>query len=414
MRKKPLNIICCLATMLTIFACSKPLSNELETSLSAVTNVSEKADLLAFSHPGLLHTQADFNRMATKVNANAQPWKLGWEKLINNSRSQLSWVARPTDTVIRGGTGQNYTAFMNDIAAAYQTALRWKVSGDVAYANKSIEIMNAWSARLKAITGNADRYLAAGIYGYQFANAAEIMRTYSGWSITDFNRFKNMMLTVFYPLNDRFLKEHNDACITNYWANWDLCNMASILAIGVLCDDQVKYNQAIDYFKNGAGNGSINHAVWMVHSSTRGQWQEAGRDQPHSIMGVGLMAAFCEMAWNQGDDMYGWNNNRFMAGAEYVAEYNRGNSVPYAPYNWGTGQNCAPMSQTIISEAGRGEARPVWEMIYNHYVKRKGITLPASAALAVQVRPEGGGGDYGPNSGGYDQLGFGTLTFTRD
>lgn len=39
-----------------------------------------------------------------------------------------------------------------------------------------------------------------------------------------------MMLGVFYPLNDRFLREHNDACITNYWANWDLCNMASIMA----------------------------------------------------------------------------------------------------------------------------------------------------------------------------------------
>jgi hypothetical protein len=28
------------------------------------------------------------------------------------------------------------------------------------------------------------------------------------------------------------------------------------------------------------------------------------------------------------------------------------------------------------------------------------------------VRPEGGGGDYGPNSGGYDQLGYGTLMAT--
>ncbi|MFC6100233.1 alginate lyase family protein [Olivibacter domesticus] len=412
MRKKPLNILLGLSMMLAVSACSKPAGQELEANLSKKANSPNQ--VLAFTHPGLLHTEADFTRMRDKVNANAEPWLSGWNKLTANGRSQLSWVARPTDTVIRGGTGQNYAAFMYDVAAAYQTALRWKVSGDVAYANKSIEIMNAWSARLKAVTGNADRYLAAGIYGYQFANAAEIMRTYSGWDTADFNRFKNMMLTVFYPLNDRFLREHNDACITNYWANWDLCNMASILAIGVLCDDQAKYDQAINYFKNGAGNGSINKAVWTLHSPTRGQWQEAGRDQGHSIMGVGLMASFCEMAWNQGDDMYGWNNNRFMAGAEYVAEYNRGNTVPYSTYNWGTGQNCAPMSQTVISAAGRGEARPVWEMIYNHYVKRKGMNLPACAGIATQVRPEGGGGDYGPNSGGYDQLGFGTLTFTRD
>jgi len=34
------------------------------------------------------------------------------------------------------------------------------------------------------------------------------------------------------------------------------------------------------------------------------------------------------------------------------------------------------------------------------------------ATYAALVRPEGGGGDYGPNSGGFDALGYGTLTFS--
>lgn len=367
-----------------------------------------------FVHPGLLHTEADFTRMRAKVNAGAQPWKGSWDLLVANSHSQLGYVARPTDTVIRGGTGQNYPQLYNDIAAAYQCALRWKISGDVAYANKSISIMNAWSSALQHLTGNADRFLAAGIYGYQFANAAEIMRTYSGWAAADFTRFKNMMLNEFYPLCENFLTNHNDACITNYWANWDLCNMAAILAIGVLCDRRDLYNRAINYFKTGAGNGSITHAVWYLHSGTLGQWQESGRDQGHCTLGIGLMGSFCEMAWNQGDDMYGFDNNRFMKGAEYVAQYNTGNTVPYTTYTWGTGQNCAQMSQTVVSSAGRGNIRPVWEMVYNHYANRLGLSVPGIAAFAAQHRPEGGGGNYGSTSGGYDQLGFGTLTFTRD
>lgn len=368
----------------------------------------------SFVHPGLLHTEADFARMRTKVNAGAQPWKGSWDILVANSRSQLTWAARPVDTVRRGGDRQNYGQLMNDIAAAYQTALRWKITGDVAYANKSIEIMNAWSANLRFVTGNADRFLAAGIYGYQFANVAEIMRTYSGWAAADFERFKDMLLTKFYPLSDDFLNDHNDACITNYWANWDLCNMAFILSLGVLCDRRDLYNRAIGYFQNGAGNGSITHAVWYLHSSTLGQWQESGRDQGHCTLGIGLMGAFCEMAWNQGDDMYGYDNNRFMKGAEYVAKYNIGDSVPYVTYNWGTGQNCAAASQTVISGAGRGNIRPVWEMVYNHYANRMGLSVPAMAAYAAIHRPEGGGGNYGTASGGFDQLGFGSLTFTRD
>ncbi|HEU0185819.1 MAG TPA: RICIN domain-containing protein [Blastocatellia bacterium] len=367
----------------------------------------------AFVHPGMLHTEADFARMRAQVNANAQPWRSGWDRLVANPHAQLDWTPRPFATVIRGGDGQNYTVLYNDIHAAYQTALRWKISGDTAYADKSVQILNAWSSTLTTVNGNADRFLAAGIYGYQFANAAEIMRTYSGWAAADFNRFKNMMLNVFYPLNHQFLVGHNDACITNYWANWDLCNMASILAIGVLCDDQAKFDEAINYFKNGAGNGSINHAVPFLHPGGLGQWQESGRDQGHSTLGIGLMGAFCEMAWNQGQDMYGWDNSRFRAGAEYVARYNLGNSVPFTAYNWGSGQNCTPMSQTVISSAGRGDNRPIWEMVYNHYANRLGQSVSESAAYAAQNRPEGGGGDYGPNSGGYDQLGFGTLTFTR-
>ncbi|BAV06996.1 Por secretion system C-terminal sorting domain-containing protein [Filimonas lacunae] len=384
------------------------------TSAVLALTTAGTAHTQAFIHPGLLHTEADFTRMRTKVNAAAQPWKGSWDILVANGRSQLTYTPNPVDTVRRGGTGENYSRLFNDIAAAYQTALRWKITGDAAYADKSIAIMNAWSNTLQYVTGNADRFLASGIYGYQFANAAEIMRTYSGWAATDFTRFQNMLLTKFYPLCDDFLLNHNTACITNYWANWDLCNMAAILAIGVLCDRRDLYSRAIDYFKTGAGNGSITHAVWYLHSSTLGQWQESGRDQGHSTLGIGLLASFCEMAWNQGDDMYGYDSNRFMKGAEYVAQYNTGNTVPYTTYTWGNGQNCAQMSQTIISDASRGNLRPVWEMVYNHYANRMGLSVPGIAAYATLHRPEGGGGNYGTTSGGFDQLGFGSLTFTRD
>jgi hypothetical protein len=188
--------------------------------------------------------------------------------------------------------------------------------------------------------------------------------------------------------------------------------MASILAIGILCDDQAKVNQAITYFKTGAGNGSILHAVPFLYSGGLGQWQESGRDQGHTMLGVALMGAFCQMAWNQGQDMFGYSGNRFMQGCEYIARYNLGQSVPFTTYTWGTGQNCARRSQTVISSASRGQNRPVWELVYNHYAKLRGLSVPNITAYAARVRPEGGGGDYGSDSGGFDQLGFGTLTCT--
>ncbi|WP_168801444.1 RICIN domain-containing protein [Glycomyces buryatensis] len=362
-------------------------------------------------HPGMLHTQADLDRMYARVSTNQEPWRAGWEKLIANSHAQSTWTARPTDVIIRGGDGQNYPQLYNDIHAAYQNALRWRVSGNTAHRDKAVQILNAWSSTLTAVNGNSDRFLASGIYGYQFCCAADLVRGASGFNL---GAFQDMMTSIFLPMNNSFLTNHNDACITNYWANWDLCNMASKLAIGIICDDSSIINQAVDYFWNGEGNGSIYNAIPFVHNGFLAQWQESGRDQGHSIMGIGLMSSIMEMAWNQGIDLYSARDLAFGKAAEYVARYNLGyNDLPFTTYSWGTGQNCAYREQTVMGEGGRGQLRPVWEMVYNHYSVRRGLRMPNVARMAALVRAEGGGGDYGTTSGGFDTLGFGTLAHTR-
>jgi hypothetical protein len=380
---------------------------------AGVISLDRRADAApaTFTHPGGLHNWGDLNRAKVRVAAGNDPWLSGWNRLTANSHAQSTWQPNPQATIIRGGTGENYGILYNDIHAAYQNALRWWVQGTTAHGDCARNILNAWSAKLTTLTGNADRFLAAGIYGYQFAGVAELMRGYSGF---DLARFKTMMLNVFYPLNNQFLLNHNDACITNYWANWDLCTMNSILAIGILCDDASKYDQAVNYFKSGAGNGSIQHAIPFVYDDQGlAQWQESGRDQGHTMMGMGQMGAFCEMAWNQGEDLYGYDNNRFMKAAQYVAKYNLGQDVPFTKYTWGTGQNCAYQEHTVISSASRGQLRPVWDILHYHYTRRKYLSVPYISAMAAQVRPEGGGGDYGSTSGGFDQTGFGTLAYAK-
>ncbi|MEO7496381.1 MAG: LamG-like jellyroll fold domain-containing protein [Massilia sp.] len=368
-----------------------------------------------FSHPGLLHTEADFTRM--RANLGAEPWLSTWNRLMANNHTFPAYTPHPQPVVYRGNDGvhaENYWLLYNDVAAAYLCALRWKISGTVDYADKAVAIMNGWSNVLTAIGGDTNGFLVAGIQGYEFANAAEIMRTYSGWAPADFARFQTMMRNVFYPLNHDFLIRHNGTDITHYWANWDLCNMSSLLAIGVLCDDQAIFDEAVNYFKGRAGNGASSQAIYYVHPGNLGQWQESGRDQGHTTLGISLMGAFCEMAWNQGLDLYGWDNNRFLAGAEYVAKSNLIESgttfytVPYVTYN-----NADNVNQTVFSTGSQGMVRPCWALVYNHYVNRKGLAAPYCKKFAALVAPEGGGGDYGPNSGGYDQLGFGSLTCAR-
>lgn len=369
----------------------------------------------AFAHPGLLHTRADLARMAAKVKVGAAPYTAGFARLTANRHAQSGWTPNPQATVYRGaGSPQNYATLYNDIHAAYQNGLRHHVSGDSAYADTAVAILNAWSAKLTSLEGSADRFLAAGLYGYQFANAAELVRDHPDF---DLSRFQEMLTKVFAPLSDDFLVRHNGAVVTNYWTNWDLCAMACVLATGIFCDDSSQVARAIDYFKNGEGLGSLKHAIPVVYDDGLAEWLEAGRDQGHALLGVGLMGTFCEMAWNQGYDLYGYDDSRFLKGAQYVAKWGMGGEVSYTANTRAKGAIGGWSGrETASAAAGVDPAmtRPIWAMIANHYTKRRGLSASYVTRIAAKSSPEGGGGDYGPNSWGYDQLGFGTLAFTRD
>ncbi|MGJ3703455.1 LamG-like jellyroll fold domain-containing protein [Variovorax sp. AFSI2.2] len=360
------------------------------------------------THPGLLSTEADLTRIRDKLAASQQPWVAGWGALLGSGRSHLSTAPRPQETVIRGVDGQNFGLMFSDMQRAHQLALRWKISGDEDYAKKSVEFLNAWSSTLTKLGGNSNVFLASGLYGYQWANAAELMRTYPGWANEDVARFQAMLLNVFYPLCHDFLVNHNNSevrKVTHYWANWDLCNICSVYAIGVFCDRPDLTAEAVSYYKSGRGNGASAHNVYFVHPGHLGQWQESHRDQGHSTLGIALAGALCEMAWNQGEDLYGYWNNRLLAGAEYVAKTNlsdpNGNpyTMPFTPYTGVHG--------TGTATAGTGHFRPCFELIYNHYVNRKGLSAPWTKATVEKVRPE-------RFDGTGDSPGLGTLLYSRD
>ncbi|CCK29778.1 hypothetical protein BN159_5399 [Streptomyces davaonensis JCM 4913] len=368
----------------------------------------------AYAHPGLLHTRTDLDRMAKKVGKGAAPYTGGFARLTANRHSQSTWTANPQATVYRGaGSPENYAILYNDIHAAYQNALRGHVSGDDAHLDAAVTVLNAWSGKLTQLAGSADRFLAAGLYGYQFANAAELVRDHPDFELA---RFQEMLSTVFGAVSDDFLVRHNGAVVSNYWTNWDLAAMACVLATGILCDDKAQVARAVDYFKHGEGLGSIRHAIPVLHDDGLGEWLEAGRDQGHALLGVGLMGTFCEMAWNQGIDLYGYDDSRFLKGAQYVAKWAMGGDVPFTASTRKKGAIGGWSGSETVTEAAPVDpamTRPIWAMIANHYTRRRTLDASYVIRIAAQSGPEGGGGDYGPNSGGYDQLGFGTLAFTR-
>jgi hypothetical protein len=352
-----------------------------------------RAESKPFVHPGLLHGREDLEFIRRQVAAGAQPWKAGFEKLRDDPQSSADYRMRgPFEVVGRGAdvANRHNAEMVLDGSAAYQNALMWCVTGDEAHAKKAVEILNAWSRTLKKMEGR-DVQLAAGLDGFKFASAAELMRsTYPAWRAADVERCRRMLTDVVYPPIKDFATFAN--------GNWDAACIRTMMAIGVFCDDRAVYDRAVAYFKSGTGNGRLTHYV----INDAGQCQESGRDQPHAQLGLGLLAEACEIAWHQGDDLYATADNRLLKGFEYTARYNLGEDVPFVPFTDTTHKYTARK----ISPRGRGRLRPTYELVWNHYTNRRGIPAPFSRRAAEKLRPEG-------NGFGADHTGFGTLLFSR-
>ena len=71
-----------------------------------------------FVHPGCLSTQADLNRMKAKVDAGAQPWTAGYQRLLQAPYCNLNHDADPRPIVyVDSSEGQNnYIVLARDAA----------------------------------------------------------------------------------------------------------------------------------------------------------------------------------------------------------------------------------------------------------------------------------------------------------
>ncbi|KAF7556698.1 hypothetical protein G7Z17_g1190 [Cylindrodendrum hubeiense] len=419
-------------TIVTLFWCisvaaASPVAENQDTSLNALFSRGKGGDNKKFVHPGALHTIKDIKRVRKRVQAQEQPWYRAWQHLESKNFAQTTWVPTPQSVLVRGSNAtwpttpaQNYGYAYRDAHSAYMLTLRWLIGGNTSYADHAVEILDGWGAKLVDINGTEDKFLAAGLYGYQFANAAELLRVYPGWDKANQTVFGNMLNNVFAKYNRAFLDHHNYKT-SFYYANWDLCNIASLMAIGIFNDNKTMYNHAVDYWKNGLPGGVVVNGALPFFSianyTEEGsgkklmQIQESGRDQGHSLLCLALIGVIGQQGYNQGVDLYSTFGREILNAAEYVTKYNVNETVPYTPYTSWEGL------LEVISPKSRSGIRPGVEAIYSHYAELKGLNASWTETYRDHVNSylsanvEGGGGDYGPNSGGYDAFGHGTLMY---
>ncbi|HEX9046837.1 MAG TPA: autotransporter-associated beta strand repeat-containing protein, partial [Verrucomicrobiae bacterium] len=165
---------------------------------------------MTFMHPGLLHGQADLNRMKQMVAQGIEPWASDFLILSNDSYSAQTYSIQWQSNFYNIDTN-SYSQANNDAIAAYQQALMWSITSNSVYARKAIQILNDWSS---SVTNMERDVLRAAIFSAKFVNAAELMRySNAGWAATNMAQFSVLLTNVFYPLISDFATFAN--------GNWD-------------------------------------------------------------------------------------------------------------------------------------------------------------------------------------------------
>ncbi|MFJ9815351.1 alginate lyase family protein [Streptomyces sp. NPDC101151] len=343
----------------------------------------------AFVHPGVTVSQGQLDFARGKVLAGAQPWKGAYDRMMASPYADLNRTPKPRATVECGSysdPNHGCTDEREDAIAAYTDALAWYVTRDARYAQKAIQIMDAWSATITSHT-NSNAPLQTGWAGSSWPKAAEIIKyTYTG-SWPNAGRFATMLRTVYLPV---VIKGSNSN------GNWELSMTEAAVGISVFLEDKASYDTAMARFRTRtaayvylASDGDLPKTVPSQNLNTRdkivsywqgqstfvtGLTQETCRDFVHTGYGISAISHVAETSRIQGQDLYGTDvGERLRQALGFQSKYQLGAAVP----GWLCGGSLKP---------GLG---PVTEVGYNALHNRLGIAMTNTQTLTMNNRPAG-------------------------
>ncbi len=370
---------------------------------AAKAGTAPKVAPAAFNHPGVLVGKDQLEVVRKKVGEGAQPWKGAFDRLKADRYASLARKAAPRATVecgSRSNPNNGCSDERGDALAAYADALMWNITQDRRYADKAIELMDAWSATIKEHT-NSNAPLQTGWSGAAWSRAGELIRyTYpGGWANQD--RFATMLRTVYLPV----LIKGSGAN-----GNWESIMTDAAIGIAVFLDDRASFDKAVALWrgrvpayvyltadgptpKSAPGHpksgGALVRYWYGQQTLVDGVAQETCRDFGHTGWGLEAAVHVAETARLQGLDLYGEMRERITKALEFHAAIDLGEPVP--------GWLCA-------GKVNKGMG-PVLEIAYNHYHNRTGVALPKTQQLIERRRPFGNDGHF---------IGWETLTHAEN
>ena len=341
-----------------------------------------------FTHPGVGVSRAQLDFVRAKVQAGAQPWTNAFNQAKSSSYASLSRTPTPRAVVECGPYSNPNLGCTNereDAIAAYTDALLWYLTRDDRYAQKAIQLMDAWSATIQDHT-NSNAPLQTAWAASSWPKAAEIIKyVYGNWPNS--GRFATMLRNVYLPeiING-----------SNSNGNWELSMTEAIQGIGVFLEDKTVYDQAIALYRvrvpayvylesDGAlpktkPSQNLNTrdkivAYWQGQGTfVTGLTQETCRDFTHTGYGISSISHVLETSRIQGIDLYPEFGERLRQALGFQSRWER---------------NLEPVPSWLCNGTVNRGLGPITEVGYNALHTRLGIAMSNTQALTESRRPAG-------------------------
>ncbi|MNO46428.1 Alginate lyase [compost metagenome] len=179
-----------------------------------------------------------------------------------------------------------------DAQAACTAAMAYRHTGEAAYADKALELIQGWASINKQLAGD-DGPLVSAYLGTGLIQAAELIKNYPGWRKEDKARFIAWMTGVCLPEWDRIPLRNN-------WWSWSLYAQLSLFR---LMDDKARFAEEVVNLKEHI-DSSLAPSGFIPEETMRGTnsiWY-------HYFALAPLTAAIKLVYDSTGEDLFHWTS----------------------------------------------------------------------------------------------------------
>ena len=370
----------------------------------------------AWTHPGIVVSQAQLNATRAAYQAGNPVIVSQVNKAMNSAYGSLTYAVEGPWPGGINQCGANSTPndgcqdADNDSNAAYVQALLWYMTGNQAYANNAINIMNTYARNFKGYAGTngltcpsgtdcSNGPLQSGWDAEKWPRAAEIIRygqtssgAGSGWAAADITAFSTMLKNIYQPVIQ------NGSGVNG---NWDMSMIDGIIQIAVFTENSTLlatarsfwlgrvpdlfYLQSVDGSTHAAsprGNPSW-FGQSIFNATTNNVGQETCRDLRHMEDSISSTILVAETDWIQGGELY--TDTTISAEDRIVGSMNvmaglesQGTGGPdsliTAPLDYCTSSGASDLNQIVI---GPGSTYAIG---YNAYHNRLNVAAMADGS----------------------------------